>query len=208
MKKNRGIFLNDQQLTSMELTDRQWKLFDYIRQMHDGQMRKYKREPYFTHLMRVADKVSQYDTNQCAVEIALCHDLIEDTSAGLADLSAQLIAVGYSVEEDTLILGAVDELTDHFTKTKFPELNRRKRKKLEAQRMIGMRPVAQTVKYADVIDNVRSIVSEDPAFARIYLAEIRAYLGELDKGDPGLYAECLSVFNASERALGDVVLGH
>ncbi len=71
----------------LELTERQWALFDYVKEMHGGQKRKYTGAPYYTHLLSVADRVEQYVQNGYETEIALCHDLIEDTECSLADLS-------------------------------------------------------------------------------------------------------------------------
>ena len=43
--------------------------------------------------------------------------------------------------------------TDIYTKQNYPGWNRRKRKQKEAERLAVAHPDAQTVKYADIIDN-------------------------------------------------------
>ncbi|KAA0988933.1 metal-dependent phosphohydrolase [Dyadobacter aurulentus] len=185
----------------MELTERQWQLFDFVKQLHGSQKRKYSGQPYYTHLLSVADRVSGYVQSGCEIEIALCHDLIEDTECSLATLSSLLISLGYSVEEDAEILASVDDLTDKYTSSRYPKLNRKQRKLMEAARIILSRPIAQTVKYADIMDNILSITAEDPSFARIYLAEIDQYIWRIDKGNPALYSECCRLFTAAYESL-------
>jgi (p)ppGpp synthase/HD superfamily hydrolase len=178
----------------LELTERQWALFDYVKEMHGPQKRKYTGAPYYTHLLSVADRVEQYVQNGYETEIALCHDLIEDTACSLADLSSKLMSLGYNVEEDVEILAGVDDLTDKYTHERYPDLNRAQRKRLESVRIIASRPIAQTVKYADIIDNITSVIEHDPGFARVYASEIDNYLWKIDKGNRDLYIECCRVF--------------
>ncbi|WP_031527656.1 HD domain-containing protein [Dyadobacter crusticola] len=185
----------------MELTERQWLLFDFVKEMHGTQVRKYSGKPYYTHLLSVADTVSRYSNEGCETEIALCHDLIEDTPCSLATLSGLLIKLGYNVQEDAQILAAVDDLTDKYTSAKYPHLNRAKRKQMEAARIISSKPIAQTVKYADIIDNIVSIAASDRGFARVYLREIDHYLWRLNKGNPDLYQECCTVFTQTLKTV-------
>lgn len=128
--------------------------------------------------------------NGYETEIALCHDLIEDTECSLADLSGKLLSIGYDIEEDEVILAGVDDLTDKYTTEKYPSLNRAQRKELESVRIIASRPIAQTVKYADIIDNMLSLAEHDPGFARIYAREVDNYLWKINMGNSELYAEC------------------
>lgn len=174
----------------LELTERQWALFDYVKEMHGAQKRKYTGAPYYTHLLSVADRVEQYAQNGYETEIALCHDLIEDTECSLADLSGKLMSIGYDIDEDEVILAGVDDLTDKYTTERYPTLNRAQRKELESVRIIASRPIAQTVKYADIIDNMLSLAEHDPGFARVYAREVDNYLGKINMGNPELYAEC------------------
>jgi len=186
----------------MELSDRQWKLFDFVKEMHGSQKRKYTGAPYYTHLLSVADRIDQYVKNGYETEIALCHDLIEDTACSLAELSSKLLSYGYNIEEDELILAGVDDLTDKYTHDKYPSLNRAQRKELEGARIIGSRPIAQTVKYADIIDNMLSLTEHDPGFARVYAREVDSYLWKINMGNPGLYAACCQLLTEVKGTLG------
>ncbi|SEJ72242.1 hypothetical protein SAMN05216327_11764 [Dyadobacter sp. SG02] len=186
----------------LELTERQWALFDYVKEMHGEQKRKYTGAPYYTHLLSVADRVEQFVQNGYETEIALCHDLIEDTECSLADLSDKLMSIGYNIEEDEVILAGVDDLTDKYTHDKYPSLNRAQRKELEGARIVASRPIAQTVKYADIIDNMLSLAEHDPGFARVYASEVDGYLWKIDMGNPELYAACCQLLIEVKGKLG------
>ncbi|WP_353720840.1 metal-dependent phosphohydrolase [Dyadobacter sp. 676] len=186
----------------MELSDRQWKLFDFVKEMHGSQKRKYTDAPYYTHLLSVAGRVDQYVKNGYETEIALCHDLIEDTECSLAELSSKLMSLGYNIEEDEVILAGVDDLTDKYTHEKYPSLNRAQRKELEGARIIASRPIAQTVKYADIIDNMLSLAEHDPGFARVYAREVDGYLWKINKGNPELYQACCRLLTEMKERLG------
>lgn len=186
----------------LELSERQWALFDYVKEMHGTQKRKYTGAPYYTHLLSVADRVEQYVQHGYETEIALCHDLIEDTECSLADLSDKLMSVGYTIDEDEVILAGVDDLTDKYTTEKYPSLNRAQRKELEGARIMTSRPVAQTVKYADIIDNMLSLAEHDPGFARVYAREVDGYIWTINMGNPGLYAACCQLLVEIKGRIG------
>ncbi|MGV3600088.1 MAG: metal-dependent phosphohydrolase [Dyadobacter fermentans] len=186
----------------LELTERQWSLFDFVKEMHGEQKRKYTGAPYYTHLLSVADRVEQYVHQGYETEIALCHDLIEDTECSLADLSAKLMSLGYSITEDEVILAGVDDLTDKYTHMKYPSLNRAQRKELEGVRIMASRPIAQTVKYADIIDNMLSLTEHDPGFARVYAREVDGYLWKINQGNQQLYAACCQLLMEVKWKLG------
>lgn len=52
---------------------------------------------------------------------------------------------------------------------------------------------AQTVKYADIIDNAREIVEHDPDFAPVFLRECRALVNKMKKGDQELRDKAIQV---------------
>ena len=63
------------------------------------------------------------------------------------------------------------QVTDVFTHEAYPELNRKIRKGMEADRLATISDDAKLVKLADMIDNTSSITEHDPGFAKLYLAE-------------------------------------
>jgi len=185
----------------MELSDRQWELFDFVKVQHGDQKRKYSGQPYWTHLLSVANIVSEYSTVNFEVEIALCHDLFEDTSCTSAQLEEHLLDLGYDKTSQEMIVKGVVDLTDKYTKEAFPKFNRKIRKGFEAQRLWKIEPYSQTVKYADIIDNTISIVENDKGFARVYLREIDSFIWKINNGNKELYTKCCKIFSEAVHQL-------
>lgn len=183
----------------MQLTDRQQVLFDWVKTRHGDQVRKYTGEPYWTHLLSVATIVSQLESKNSRneIEIALCHDLLEDTDVDQYLLEATLLGFGYRQMEMKRIVTGVVDLTDEYTHEKYPDSNREARKAMEANRLASIQPYSQTVKYADIIDNLESIVEHDPKFAVIFLREVGGYIKRIWKGNMSLYGDLLRAFTVS-----------
>ncbi|WP_297333191.1 hypothetical protein [Flavobacterium sp.] len=97
--------------------------------------------------------------------------------------------------EETLML--VVAMTDVFVKEDYPALNRKQRKQLEIERIALTSADAQTIKYADIIDNTIDITANDRNFAPRYLKEVFAILKVADKGNAELYAKALQVVRDS-----------
>ena len=168
----------------MKLTARQSILFGFVKKQHGDQKRKYTGSLYHFHLMSVAEIVSRYfDNESLAIEIALCHDLYEDTECSMLELDKCLIGAGYSRNESIEITVGVMHLTDEFTHEKYPHLNRGYRKILESKRLGKTDSMIQSIKYADLIDNTSSIVSHDPGFAKVYVEEKVMMLDRMRDGD-------------------------
>jgi guanosine-3',5'-bis(diphosphate) 3'-pyrophosphohydrolase len=174
----------------MKLTKRQETLLQFIKEQHEGQLRKYSLEPYWMHPYEVSTIVNKYEKTPCAIEIALCHDLLEDTKCTPSQLSNFLAHNEYSISEAINITSGTIELTDKYTKETHPELNRRERKKAEAIRMGKISSLAQTVKYADLIHNTQSIIKYDKNFAKTYLNEKKELLNEMRNGNIDLLILC------------------
>lgn len=118
---------------------------------HRNQRRKgAAQEPYINHLIEVMDLVGRA-TGGGDVEImvaALLHDTMED-----AGVSAETLAERFGPR----VARIVAENTDDMSLSK-PE---RKRKRIEA--MVGKPADSRTVKIADVVSNLRSVVVSAPA---------------------------------------------
>jgi hypothetical protein len=98
-------------------------------------------------------------------------------------------------EEAEKTITLVEALTDVYTKEKYPGWNRRKRKNKEAERLEKTSAAAQTIKYADIIDNAPEITREDPDFAKRYLQEYYFLLKKMNKGNPALYERAVNTIN-------------
>jgi (p)ppGpp synthase/HD superfamily hydrolase len=180
----------------MELNDKQTMLFEFVKTKHKDQKRKYTGEPYFNHLYNVAKIVSIHEMG--CIEIALCHDLFEDTDCTFNELYKKLTDIGYDRKTSYDICSCVNELTDVFTSEEYPYLNRVKRKENEANRLGKISRISQTVKYADLIDNTSSITEHDKDFSKVYLKEKEAILKVMNQGNQILFTMCKKVL---EKAL-------
>jgi len=103
-------------------------------------------------------------------------------------------------EEDcNLSVKLIVEITDVYTKSHFPSLNRFQRKKMELSRLKMISPEAQTIKYADIIDNAGEISESDPHFARQYLKECKNIVSALTEGNPELRLIALELISSQQK---------
>jgi len=134
----------------------------FAREAHKDQVRKYNGEPYTNHLANVAQLVADNLGGEEQIMAAWLHDTIEDTPIGYVDLRWKF---GHQVAD------IVNELTNVYTRKRWGHLNRAQRKLLEAERLSGISDAAQTIKYADFLDNGRDLIRQDPKFAQVFLIE-------------------------------------
>lgn len=185
----------------MKLTDQQSELFDFVKEQHQGQQRKYTGEPYSVHLQRVVEILSPYSLVNMELEIGLCHDLLERTSCSKQLLVNKFKEFGYELFSRSKVVKGVYDLTDLYNEEQYPQYTRAECKSLEAERLIDIETFSQTVKYAELIDNMTSITKFDPDFALIYLRETASYIEELNEGNSDLYTECCNVLKSSMNTL-------
>ena len=176
------------------------KVKDFAFIAHNKQVRRYTGEQYYNHLDRVCNMVSQFKNKYKWIEeVAICHDLFEDTKFGFYDLYYHLIALGYKRATALFICSSVLEMTNIYTHEKFPHYDRKKRKLLEADRMKHISPLAQTIKYADIIDNAKSIHQYDLNFYKVYRDECLLLLEFMDKGEQSLRIKALQVLKMPDN---------
>lgn len=152
--------------------------FQFAAGAHNGcnHKRKYTHEPYINHCIDVADMV--YDLPDSTAEMvaaAYLHDTLEDT-----DVTYDQLVALFGVSVAQLVLELTNQYEDSLA------LNRPQRKEKERARLVRISPQAQTIKYADIIDNVPSIAKYDHGFARVYLPEKEQALRVMTQGDAGL----------------------
>lgn len=147
-----------------------------------AQRRKYSEEPYWTHTDAIAELVCQYGGSLEMIAAANLHDILEDVTPKVPFCNNHLLRINFGVEVEQLVIG----LTDVYTPDKYPDLNREKRKKLEALRLGACDKQVKIIKLADIAHNTKSIVKHDPGFAKKYLEE-KEYLLSLIKVDHPLY---------------------
>lgn len=166
---------------------------------HGSQTRKYSKARYIVHPVRVMQMVRPYIDEKPVLSAAILHDILEDTPVTKIELFEFLIQItNHSDAEKTVKL--VVELTDVYIKENFLRMNRWIRKKKEAERLSMISYEAQTIKYADIIDNT-DVTHHDPVFARTYLKEADMFLFRMKTGHPYLREKAIKRVKACMEIL-------
>jgi guanosine-3',5'-bis(diphosphate) 3'-pyrophosphohydrolase len=176
------------------------KIKDFADKAHGEQMRKYTPDRYIVHPVRVMNFCKEYTNDISILAAALLHDVLEDTQTTKGEIEKFLAAL-MDAQRTGKTTRLVEDLTDVYTKQNYPHWNRRERKQKEAERLSKADPDAQTVKYADIIDNSIEIVSHDRDFASVFLREGRAILEKIDKGNPQLRQRAIETVEQAIREL-------
>lgn len=176
------------------------KIRDFAAEAHIGQKRKYTPEEYIVHPVRVMQLCAEYTDKLPVLAAALLHDVLEDTSV-TKDQMKEFLAALMDKQQADYTVRLVEELTDVYVKENFPQWNRKKRKIKEAERVENTSADAQTVKYADMIDNCIEIVQYDRDFARVFLNECRNILKRMPKGDQKLHQRAVQTVDEAVRKL-------
>jgi (p)ppGpp synthase/HD superfamily hydrolase len=161
---------------------------EFAHAAHDSisQVRKYSGLPYWTHTDEVADLVAKAGGSTSMVVAAHLHDVLEDV-APIHNLEHPFGMHAITAEFGHDVMLMVFHLTDIFTHSAFPWLNRARRKELERSRLALAPPDVHTIKLADLISNTRDIVTSDPSFAKVYLHEKSLLIPFLDDGNEALF---------------------
>lgn len=170
-------------VVNYKMEDTLQKVIAFADKAHDGQMRKYTPERYIVHPIRVMEICKGYTQDIAPLAAAILHDVLEDTTVNSAELVKFLNTVMDSPTA-TRTLRFVEELTDVYVKEAYPQWNRKKRKAMEAERIAHTSPMAQTIKYADILDNSKEIAEHDPDFGPRFLRECSELLKKVNKGHP------------------------
>jgi len=167
---------------------------------HGVQMRKYTPDRYIVHPVRVMNICKEYTNDISILAAALLHDVLEDTPTTKIEIENFLVKL-MDAEQAGKTVTLVEELTDVYVKKEYPQWNRQKRKEKEAERLSATSPDAQTIKYADIIDNSVEIVDHDRGFAVVYLNEGKDILEKINKGDPKLHQRAKETVEDAIRLL-------
>jgi (p)ppGpp synthase/HD superfamily hydrolase len=142
---------------------------------HLNQFRKHTNEAYIEHPTRVALTVLHTYEDLEVVQAALMHDTIEDTQCTYEDIKELL---GKRVADLTLELSNPSKPKDG---------DRATRKAIDHEHLKKISHEGATVKLADILDNVPSIIRYDPRFAKKYVPEKLKSLEVLKHGNKNLW---------------------
>ena len=168
------------------------KITSFADAAHGDQKRKYADERYIQHPIRVMKTCQQYGYPLPVLAAAILHDVLEDT--GVTQQQIREFLLSMMNETDTNhIISLVTELTDVYTKDKYPRLNRQQRKAKEAERLEKISADAQTIKYGDIIDNATDVVGHGADFAPVLLKEYDTLLIKMKNGNEELRQKAMEV---------------
>ena len=187
------------------ITMQKGKLLEQIRdfadQAHGDQMRKYANDRYIVHPERVMRICQEYSDQLPIAAAALLHDVLEDTAVSAQEIE-DFLSLRMSREDAKKTVKLVQELTDVYIKEAYPSLNRDTRKQKELERFQKTSADAQTIKYADIIDNCKEIVRHDSSFAPKYLKECLSILKMARWGNKELHKLAMETLLEEQKKIG------
>ena len=177
----------------------------FARAAHGEQKRKYTGNPYIEHPIRVAQLVKEAGGTEQMIAAAYLHDVVEDVSLEkikeIEDLQNFALGLSCNSEREVKLTyirftfgNTISNLVEMVTDVSVPsDGNRKARKQKDLEHLAQASPEAKTIKLADLIDNSRDIVKNDPDFAKVYMREKAALLPHLAEGSEKLYREAAEI---------------
>lgn len=155
---------------------------------HVGQIRKFSGLPYIVHPIEVGKILARFNMDEDVIIAGILHDTIEDTSITKKDI-------------EKTFGSNVANLVKQVTKISIPsDGNREKRKALDAIHYACGSAEGQNIKLADIIANTRGVVTEDSAFAKMYIPEQQYLASKLLLSDNAIHREAIEII-AKEQIL-------
>lgn len=142
---------------------------------HINDRRKYTDEMYIAHPIAVTTLIGRVTADESVYCAALLHDVVEDT---LVEHDTILTLFGERVAR------LVKEVTNVAKKS---DGNRETRFKINLDHLKNACSDSQSIKLADIIDNIKSIALLNPSFAVTYIREKQQVVEVLGRGDAHLY---------------------
>lgn len=144
------------------------KAKEFSKNAHEsiGQKRKVSGKEYYLHPWAVAELVYTKTQDEETLAAACLHDVIEDVTPKNPEYSIELIKKEFGEK----VLSLVIELTDIYTKSNYPHLNRKERKRLESIRLSQISENAKLIKRADLHHNSLEL-GNDEFFVKTWMAE-------------------------------------
>jgi (p)ppGpp synthase/HD superfamily hydrolase len=162
-------------MANRPITEKEKLAWNFAKQAHKGQVRKFINKPYFgAHVVRVNGIVKQYTTDEDLLCAALLHDTLEDCyedpEVGLVELKELFgTRVGNLVWELT---SDGDEIDDSYDGSKTEYLT---------DKMIHMSDDALIIKLADRLQNISDAFTATERFRNKYFQETSEILTEIQK---------------------------
>lgn len=144
------------------------------------QKRKYTNDAYHVHPERVAKLVAMVTDDEAVISAAWLHDVLEDVAPFNSQFNVDAIKKTFGQRVLSLVL----EVTDV---SRPEDGNRAARKAIDRVHLSQASASGQTIKLADLIDNLLDIQKNDPDFFKVFRREALQLLPFLHKGNQRLF---------------------
>ncbi len=128
--------------------------YNLAEKAHTGYFRKFNKEPYFYHPLRVADACSVYGLSEAYICAALLHDTIEDT-----DVTYDDIVNTVNKEVADIVLSLTNDRAIRTEEGRDPYM---------IKKLSNLSALALNVKLIDRLDNVKDFETADEPFIKRY----------------------------------------
>jgi (p)ppGpp synthase/HD superfamily hydrolase len=147
----------------------------FAERAHRGVSRTHTGEPYIIHPLEVAEMIASLGYGAEVIAAALLHDTVEDNPI----ITFEIIKASFGA----LVAKLVREVSEVSVES---DGDRSIRKNKDHQHFASASEEGQTIKLADSIANMRSIMSHNPKFAKKYMPEKKQLVSMLTQGHPAL----------------------
>jgi (p)ppGpp synthase/HD superfamily hydrolase len=152
---------------------------------HFHQKRKYSNLMYIVHPEEVVSILKTVPHTEYQIAAGWLHDVVEDCG-----VTNKTIRDKFGWDVSTLV-----EQVTNVSKPK--DGSRKLRVSIDLEHLKKATSTAQTIKLADIISNVRSIITCDPDFAKVWVPEKIDQMYVLTLGDSNLWAQLMDLlFNS------------
>jgi len=157
------------------ITPREKQAWEFAKQAHKGQIRKFINKPYFdAHVQKVNGIVKQYTNDEDLLIAALLHDVIEDCYEDKD--------IGYHEIKDIFgekVANLVKELTSLDDELNYDYAGNKTDYLID--KMLNMTDNALIIKFADRLQNISDAFTASEKFRDKYFIETSQIINELEK---------------------------
>ena len=156
------------------LTPKEKEAWDFAKELHKGQVRKFINKPYFTaHVQKVNGIAKQYTTDEDILCAALLHDTIEDCFEDPE--------VGYHILEQEFGKRVADIVLELTSSKEDIDDNYNSKADYLIVKMIHMTDEALFIKLCDRLQNISDAFTASERFRNNYFQETVKIIDELEK---------------------------
>jgi myo-inositol-1(or 4)-monophosphatase len=157
------------------ITPREKQAWEFAKQAHKGQIRKFINKPYFdAHVQKVNGIVKQYTNDEDLLIAALLHDVVEDCYEDKD--------IGYHEIKDIFgekVANLVKELTSLDDELNYDYAGNKTDYLID--KMLNMTDNALIIKFADRLQNISDAFTASEKFRDKYFRETSKIINELEK---------------------------